>query len=277
MSLYHPLTNENDSGSSDGFEKLPQNLYQNGLNYSQNFDKAERSIPPNTYDFETDFGKWQLTRYGRTSTVKIWHFITSSFYCSVKKFYYLFIFYAIMLIIAAISVKSNYWFIFIPFAAFTRLFKTGVSISLILNEKWNSRLHLLFTKSALIIYFIELVPSFFVYESCICFLRHSSAIYFLTLFLILSAYATFFLPCFVFETKPLPISALVSFSINVSLLSPQFIQILAVFFISFVFQMIGPLSLGLTDWMGQIIKPSVFFAVCGSGLQSFEPDIENQV
>ncbi|KAK8896505.1 hypothetical protein M9Y10_014412 [Tritrichomonas musculus] len=264
MSLIRKLSRESDSGSSDGFDQLSMDLPQynqlpgiSGLNnFNDNF--------PNSHDFEDDFAQWQLTRFNRKSIVNVSHILTSSYHCVIKNFNPLIFFYLIGSAVNFFSIRYKFWFIYIPFDAFSSLFKTSISISLVSSEQWNSRLHFLLTKSAFTTFLVNLINAFLIYQTIICLFDRSSRVTIVVVLLLAESYTTFFFPCFVFEARQLKFSSSFSFSLRISFCSQHSVQMVSLFLLSFLLHAIGPFTLGLLDWTADIMKPAVFIAVCGS-------------
>lgn len=259
MSLGRKLSRESDSGSSDGFDQLPKDL----PHYKQVLGISGLNISSNTNEFEDDFAQWQLKRFNRKSMINVSHVLFSSYHCVTKNINPLIFFYFINFAVDYFSIKYKFWFVYIPFDAFSSLFRTSVSISIVSSEQWTSRLHFILTKLAAATFLINLINAFLIYQTIHCIFNRSSRVTIAAILLLAESYLTFFLPCFVFESRPLKFSSSFSFSLKISLFS-QPVQMISLFLFSFLLHIIGPLTFGVLDWTAEVIKPSVFFAVCGS-------------
>ena len=264
MSLVRKLSRESDSGSSDGFDQLSKDLPQHNQSLGISGLNNNKDIFSNMNDFEDDFTQWQLTRFNRKSMLNVSHMLFSSYHCVIKNLNPLIIFYFISFAINYFAIKYKFWFIYIPFTAFLSLFKTSISISIVSSEQWNSKLHLILTKSAFEVFLVSLINAFLVYQTFICFIDRSSRLTIVAIILLAESYTTFFLPCFVFEARPLKFSSSFSFSLKISFFSQHTVQMISLFLFSFLLHIIGPFTLGILGWTADVLKPAVFFAVCGS-------------
>ena len=265
MSLGRKLSRESDSGSSDGFDLLLDNLPPSKPGpVISDFINNNQDIPLNPNEFENDFEQWQLTRFNRKSMLNVSHILFSSYHCVLKNLNPLIIFYFIGFVVDYLTIKYNCWFIYIPFDAAYSLFKTSVSISVVSSEQWNSRLHFILTKLAFATFLVNLINSFLIYQTIRCVFDRSSRVTITVIILLAESYITFFLPSFVFESIPLKFTSSFSFSLKISFFSQHTVQIISLFLFSFLLHVIGPFTLGILDWTANVIKPSVFFAVCGS-------------
>ena len=261
MSIQRKLSLESDTGSSDGFDQLSYKLPHRTID---TFSEDE-ARDPNINHFDDDFSTWQLNRFNRKSNLNLRHIFVASFRCAMRNLNPLIFIYIIGATIEMLSVRYRLWYLFITFDAIWSLIKTSISISLISNERWSSRIHLVLSKLGLPTILVQLLLSFFAYKTVIGLIVRSSRVTIIAFVAVISRYALYFLPCFVFEGRSLDFAYAFKFAIRLSFLTVQPLHMVTVFFSSIVLFIIGPITLSISLWTAEIVRPSIFFSICGSG------------
>ena len=247
------------SGSSDEFDQLRAGLPQCDVSL------LTENVSMELGDSDDKFSRWQMARFNRSGTIDICRVLNSSVAIYGDHVIPLVSLYLVYASLCLLSFHYLLFWLFIPVDVLASLLATSISFSIITSESFGSRLHRLFSLQGLGSAMIQAVRSTIYYYIYTGFVDRASTVTFRLLLLLVVNYLMFFHTCFVFEGLNLSFLETCAFSLNLMFSAIPFMKGLYVFFLGMFLQLVAPLTLGFTGWVGYMIRVFVFIAICGSG------------